>query len=152
MEKPRKMSKSGGNAIGVDELVRGVHEVERGYEFRLDGRTLNAEQVQHLGVYRAFIGTGLDFTSNGEVLARRGDDFLRNGRLITHAEAERLGAWHDPFRNGDYFTAERFGKRAVFLHQCGNPDPCLFAEDGVIREQHGDPSISKVAPAEPPGL
>ncbi len=61
----KKMSKSGGNAIGVDEAVYGVCEVDRGYEFRSeDGRVLNMVDVKRLGVWRDRAGSGDYFTAS----------------------------------------------------------------------------------------
>ena len=99
MTKRAKMSKSSGNAIGVDEVVYGVASVDDGYEFR-----------------------------------------TANGTRIAAGQVRELGVWRDRAGSGDYFTSERFGKRPVFVHQVGDPEPCLFAVDGGVRSQHPCPN------------
>jgi hypothetical protein len=60
-----------------------------------------------------------------------------SGKVIE--DFRELGIWRDRPNGGDFFTSSRFGKRPVFLHEIGNPDPCQFTDGkGNVREQHPD--------------
>ena len=48
-----------------------------------------------------------------------------------------LGVWRNRPGDGMYYTAARFGMLPVFLHQVGNPEPCILLIKGKERQQHG---------------
>jgi valyl-tRNA synthetase len=62
-EKPKyeKMSKSRGNVVCPEEVVYGVHEIDKRYEFRgIDGKVIDWKE---LGVWQDKLNTHCFFTS-----------------------------------------------------------------------------------------
>lgn len=60
---------------------------------------------------------------------------LPNGDVIDPGE---LGVWRDKLRTGFYFTATRYRRMPIFLHEKNNPVPSLLLIDGEEKVQHPD--------------
>lgn len=58
---------------------------------------------------------------------------FKNGNIID--DFKSLGVWKDPTSNM-YFTATRYGKKPVFLHYLGNPEPAKLLINGKEIAQH----------------
>lgn len=106
MAKPlyEKMSKSRGNVVTPDEVIYGAAGVpSQGYEFRAyDGRVLDREDVQLLGVWQDRAGTGMFYTSvrTGKLpvyLCRSLEEgavtLLVNGREVEQHPAGHVEYW-----------------------------------------------------------
>lgn len=61
-----------------------------------------------------------------------------DGGVINHRS---ILVWRDKCGTGFFYTGSSFGRRPVFLHERGNPEPCILLLGGVETEQH--PTVAR---------